>query len=606
MFPGKQNTKRNRGFSLVQVLVGTAVFLIVSVSIYGAYISILEVVEASRIKIVAVDLANEQFEIVRNIPYADVGIEGSIPDGVLTREKTIERDGIVFDVLTTVRNYDDPFDGVIDGDPDDLSPADNKIVQIEIDCEACRNFDEPLIFTSRVAPKNLETASENGALFVSVLDADGSPVQGADVHIENNQGEDPIVIDDTTNNDGVLQIVDAPPAVKGYEISISKEGDYNTDRTYSSDELGGSTPTKKHATVVLQQLTERSFFIDFLSDLSFSTVGPTCSNVGSLDFNLRGSKRIGTDPDVLKYDADHITNGSGNLDVFNLEWDTYGITVFDGSYDLAGTEPIFPFSLEPGTIQNVMVVVAPKNPRSLKVDVIDSSTDLPISYAEVTLEKSGEYTLVKTTDRGSLTQTDWSGGPGQTDFENESRYLSSDGNLEVNNPEGDVKLSEFAGQYQTDGYLVSSTFDTGSPSNFRQLIWGPSDQPPEAGADSIKMQIATDIASTTTEWTFLGPDGTASSYYTTPNSTINDIHDGDRFLRYKLFLHTDDDAFSPNVSEVSFTFTSECSPPGQVLFSGLDSGGHNISVILDGYEDYDALVDITEDWQSYTVQLISE
>lgn len=37
-------------------------------------------------------------------------------------------------------------------------------------------------------------------------------------------------------------------------------------------------------------------------------------------------------------------------------------------------------------------------------------------------------------------QSDWSGGPGQTDFSDSAKYDSDDGNVVVNNPSGSIKL----------------------------------------------------------------------------------------------------------------------------------------------------------------------
>lgn len=86
----------NKGLTLVEVLVGVALFLLVSVSVYGGFTSIYGVVGASHVKITAANLINEQFEIIRNLEYVDVGIVNSVPSGVLPHEQTLVRDGISF------------------------------------------------------------------------------------------------------------------------------------------------------------------------------------------------------------------------------------------------------------------------------------------------------------------------------------------------------------------------------------------------------------------------------------------------------------------------------------------------------------------------------
>ena len=235
------STSIRKGFTLIESLVGVAVFMIIAVSVYQAYAATINAVRVSRLKITATALANEQFEIIRNLPYTDVGVVGSIPNGQVPHLQNLVRDNTEFVVETTIRNIDDPFDGTIGGSPNDLSPADYKLAELEISCPACRNF-TTLHFTTQVGPRNLETASTNGALFVQVFDASGQPVSGADVHIVNNQAVPAIVIDDTTNNDGLLQIVDAPPGVEAYEITISKSGYSNISNWRSWKPQSDQTP----------------------------------------------------------------------------------------------------------------------------------------------------------------------------------------------------------------------------------------------------------------------------------------------------------------------------------------------------------------------------
>lgn len=572
--------------------------MIIAVSVYQAYAATINAVRVSRLKITATALANEQFEIIRNLPYTDVGVVGSIPNGQVPHLQNLVRDNTEFVVETTIRNIDDPFDGTIGGSPNDLSPADYKLAELEISCPACRNF-TTLHFTTQVGPRNLETASTNGALFVQVFDASGQPVSGADVHIVNNQAVPAIVIDDTTNNDGLLQIVDAPPGVEAYEITISKSG-YSADQTYQTGAPGNPNPTKPHATVALQQLTQISFAIDRTSTLDVASVTDTCGSLPSIEFSLDSSKLIGTNPDVLKYSAPHITDGSGTKTISGLEWDTYNLNLSDGLYDLAGAVPLLPVALNPNTNQDFKLIVSPKDVRSVLVTVKDASTQLPLSDATVRLEGAGvDATL--TTGRGFIRQTDWSGGAGQDDFTDPTRYFDSDWNVEINDPAGEFHLRKIFDEYEPSTYLISSTFDTGSVSNFHQMLWQPQDQPPDTGPDSVKFQVATNNNKTT--WNFLGPDGTANTYYTLANQNLNSLHNGDRYLRYQAFLQTASTTWTPTISDASFTFTSACVPPGQVLFTGLNTGDYTLTVAKAGYQPFTDTIAVSSSWQQHEVIL---
>lgn len=593
----KENIKL-KGFSLVEILIGIFVFLIIGFSVYEAYSLIFDVVRTSRLKITATALTNEQAEIIRNLPYSDVGIIAGIPNGKIPANQTLNRNDTEFQVKTTIRSIDDPFDGTLGGNPNDLSPADYRLVEIQISCVSCKNF-KPLSFTTRVSPKNLETASTNGALFIQVFDANGQSLPGADVHIENNQIFPAIVLDDTTNNNGVLQIVDASPGVEAYEITVSKSG-YSTDRTYLVGDPANPNPLKPHATVVIQQVTQISFSIDKLSTFNISSVTKLCVPVPNIDFRLQGSRLIGTNPDVFKYEQNHQTDNNGLLTIQNLEWDNYNLSFNDDSYDLAGSVPLVPINLAPNSTQNLQLIVTLKNPLSTLVTVKDSSTQLPLSDASVRLEKVGyDNTLI--TGRGFMRQTDWSGGGNQDDFINPTMYFNSDGNIETDNPAGEIRLKDILGEYAESGYLISSTFDTAAASNFYQLSWQPQSQPPEAGGNSVRFQIATNNDKTT--WNFVGPGANADDFYTLSDSNITSEHNGNRYLRYKAYLETANTDFTPNISDVSFTFSSSCFPPGQVIFDGLASDTYTLTVSKNGYLTFTDTIDILSSWQQQEVIL---
>lgn len=590
-------SRDSRGFTLVEVLVGATVFLIVSLAAYNAYIGLFRLIDLSQYKILAVNLANEQFEIARNMPYEDVGIVGGIPSGNLVQNQTLVRGGVTFNVRTTVRNLDLAFDGVIGGSPNDLSPADNKLVDITVSCTGCRNM-QPVSLTGQIAPKNLETASTNGALFVRVFDANGQPVQGATVSITNVATTTTISIEDVTDSTGMLQIVDVPPGVTAYRIVVSKTG-YSIDRTYPPGGSGNPTPSKPDATVLLQQVTQVSFAIDKVGVLNISSVSPTCVAVPDFNFALVSSKQIGVN--LPKFSQNLVTNSSGVLGLNTMEWDTYTVIPTDASFVVTGLNPLNPVTVNPDTTQELQIISVPFLPQSVLITVKDSATQLPLSGADVVLSRDS-WTSTMTTGKGFINQTDWSSGPGQSEYSLDDMYFSDDGGVDVLTSPGEVTLREAFGTYNASGIFESSTFDTGSLSNFYTFTWSPTDQPVDTGAGSLRFQIATATSTNPTTWEFLGPDGTTATYYTIPDSPIHTIHNGDRYLRYRAYLSTAVDTATPRVSDVAFTFTSSCTPPGQVIFSNLANDEYHIQVRKEGYvtQDYDVTANVG--WQE--VQMI--
>jgi prepilin-type N-terminal cleavage/methylation domain-containing protein len=596
-----RNLSKN-GFGLVETLVGVAVFTIIALAAYKGYAQIMRGVQVLKVKTTATNLANEQIEIIKNLPYVDVGIVDGLPAGKIPRDQTLDRGGIDFLVNTSIRDIDDPFDGQIGEEPNDLSPADYKLVEITISCSDC-SLDSELKYYAHVAALNLETQGDNGALFIQVLDANGQPIQGADVHVFNNEVED-IDIDETTNNSGMFQIVDAPPGTGAYEIIVSKGNDYSTDQTYTIGDPGNPVPDKPHANVSMGEVTQVTFSIDKLSELDIYTRTNTCEAIPYIDFNIHGSKTVGLD--VYKTDYNEGTGSSGNIVLDDIEWDNYYLTINSSTYSFAGSSPLLPLQVNPDSSHLVDIILTPKDPNALLLKIIDPESQLPISDAQVTLlNEDEEYTL--TTDKGFLMQSDWSGGSGQEYYEDETRYYLKDGGINIST-EGEISLSEFGGTYSSSGVLESSIFDTGSEINFGNIFWNPVDQPIDAGDGSIRFQIATNaVIDETTTWTFLGPDGTSDTYYTNSGQGIGSIHHGDRYFKYKVFLQTDSIDVTPVLANVSITFLSECAPPGQVFFKNLDEGEYSVVVEHNNYEtaEIDGIV-IDSEWTEYEINLIPE
>ncbi len=590
-----------RGFTLIETLITIAIFTIMAVSVYRAMIVVVNLYSAVRVRVAATTVANQDLELIRNLSYDKVGLVDGIPSGLVASSSQVVWDNMTFTITRIIRNIDDPFDGTLGGTPNDLAPADYKLVNLSVSCAACpvpSTFD----FTGRIAPKNLETSSSNGALFVQVINANGQPVIGVSVNVTNTRLNPAINITDVTDTTGFLKLVDVPPATQSYHIVVTKSG-YSTDQSYATSSVNPN-PVKPDATIALQQVTQLAFAIDNASQLNAESVTDTCTSVPNVNFSLTSSKLIGTTPDIPKFNQSYMTDTSGTKVISNLEWDNYSLVFTNAGYDIAGTIPLLPLVVNPGANINFKMVMRTKVSNGVLVTVKDGASGLPLSGASVTLSRTG-YSTTLITGRGFLSQTDWSGGSGQTLFTDAIRYADDDGNIDAANPAGEVKLKQVAPPlYASSGFLTSSIFDTGSASNFYNLTWNPGSQPPDAGSNSLKFQLATATTSSPSSWQFLGPDGSTATYYTIVNGNVNATHNGDRYFRYRAYFGTASTTFTPRLSDVALTFASACVSPGQVFFNALPNDLYTLAVSLNGYQAYSAPLTTDVSWQEVVVPLV--
>ena len=584
----KLKIEKSSGFTLIETIVALGIFAIIAVGVYSSYLNVLDITIASQLNSTALAVMGNELESIRNVDFQDVGTVGGAPAGILPAEKNINFSGYDFVLKTTVRNIDDPFDGVLGGSPNDSAPADYKLVELTLDCLNCTRF-IPITTTTYVAPANLESTTKNGSLFINVIDASGHPVTQANVSVINNLVNPAISINDTTNNAGQLQLVDIATSSLGYQITVAKPG-YSSEKTYKIGDSQNPNPIKPHSTVVSQQITLVTFGIDKLSSQNLVTRNKFCQAVSDIDFSQQGTKLIGVDPDVLKYSVISSTD-SGGVKISDLEWDIYTIQNIDPAYDLAGTTPLSPITVNPGSNYAINWLIEPRNQSSF-LAIVQADGGQFIDDAVVILSKTG-FSETKVSGHNYFDQTDWSGG----------EFFQKSQNVDENNPLGDLTLAQIGGKYATNSleWLESKTYDMGEVANFYMLRWNPQGQPLQTGTDSLKFQIATNNDNST--WNYLGPDGSPATYYTNTDSAIYTGHNGSRYLRYKVFLITEDPSFTPRLEDVEMEFSSLCIPDGQSFFSGFEAGIYTLTVHRNGYQDYTAQINIGSGWQEHRIVL---
>ncbi|HEV3245002.1 MAG TPA: hypothetical protein VG102_01455 [Candidatus Paceibacterota bacterium] len=567
------------GFSLISTMIAVAVFAMLGVAAYDLEVASTKALRAYREKEDVAALADQYIEIVRNLPYSEVGTISGNPHGILADQPNllnVSYDNMNYQIYYAVNYIDDPADGTIAAGTD---PAPNDYKQVKL---YIKNPADGLTvpFETNIVPQGLEGLASGGALSLQIINANGLPVPSASVTITNTSVSPAINVTRTANAAGNWIEVGLPDSTNSYHIVATKSG-YSSDQTYPSTQ-GNPNPAKPDATISNGQVTQVSFSIDQQSSLTVNTVDQTCIPISGVGVQLQGTKLIGTSPNVYKFNNTYSSNASGQVSVNPIEWDTYTPSITSPAYMIYGSSPIQQINLLPGTAQQSTLVLGPSTANSLLVIVKDASTGNPIQGASVELKRTApSYDSTIQTAGSILYQGDWSGGSGQYDFSTSTQYYRDDGGIDGQTLPTGVRLKQIGGSYVASGALTSSSFDTGTASSsYTTLFWNPTSQ---SASTSVEFQIATDNDDQT--WNFVGPDGTASTYYTTPGTTINAAQSSARYLRYEMFLSSISTTTTPVVTNVTVNYVSGCASPGQATFPGISNGSnYTVIVSMPGYQ----------------------
>ncbi len=413
-----------RGFTLIELLTAIAIVAVIAASFFSLFNTVLRFIQLKRVETQAAYLATEQMEIVRNLPYANVGTVSGVPAGIIPQIQTITRDNVSYTVRADIRYVDDAYDGVLGGG--DTAPTDYKKAKLTVSWDTIWG-DGSLVVVSTVAPKGLETSVPGGALRILVFDANGIPIPQADVDILN-ASVGVSIINAQTDNNGIALFAGVPLSVNSYEIIADKAG-YSQSRTYGvNDPAGNVTPNPFHLSVFDAQTTQAGFAIDRTSTLTVATEqtnGALPPIPISVPFSVHGAKIVGQNgggAGINKYNASFSTDVSGAVTITPLEWDGYTITFDEEAigYNLIQYSPPTndPLSVLPNTSVSISFLFqVPYEQYSLLISVTDE-TGAPLVGANVHLVGGG----------GGYDHTLTSGGTGQAFF---APLTATDFNIDI-------------------------------------------------------------------------------------------------------------------------------------------------------------------------------
>ena len=258
-----------RGMSLIDVVVGTALLLVVFLALFGLLQASVLVSTYVKSEATATAIANNQMEYIRSLPYDSVGTIGGIPAGTIAQNATTTEDGAPYGVRTFIDYYDDPADGTASNDTNGIT-TDYKRIKVVVSYKAGTQAKQ-IVLVSNYAPPGIETTVGGGTLQILVVNATGTAVPGATVTITNASTSPTVNLTTFSNSTGTVYLPGALPSTQ-YAVTVTKAG-YSTAQTYVRDS-NNQNPTPGYLTVVQNQTTSSTFAIDQLGILNLSTFSP--------------------------------------------------------------------------------------------------------------------------------------------------------------------------------------------------------------------------------------------------------------------------------------------------------------------------------------------
>ena len=361
-----------QGFSLTEVLVAGVVLVIGLVMISQFFASAMGRVLDSDARSVLHQVATEELESIRGLPYEDVGTTDGHPAGSLQPDEDRTINGVSVHIHREVLYWTDPsYTGP--------NPANYRRVTLSVSDNSRPSID-PVEMTSNVAG-----GASGGTIDVTVTNLAGDPVANAYIRITNTNLTPNVDIHSSairTDSEGRM-IIPAllPDGTTSYFVTASKAG-YNT-------------ATIDPGVVVLDGLpyTVVQLTIDELASFNVKVVDGAGAEITGLIMRVRGPEGF----DNTFYSS---SGGESFTSVrYSTDLDPYLVRLLSGQ----GYEPQeIKLVLDPGSSRDVVVTAVPLTTTTTTLPETTTTTAGPATTTttvkgslRVTVYRNGSSTLLK-------------------------------------------------------------------------------------------------------------------------------------------------------------------------------------------------------------------
>jgi len=372
-----------KGFTLPEVLIDLVLFSAIAIAIFSSLIFLQRSINLAKIKIQAVELANQKIEELRNLPYDSLSTEhGTIyPAGQIADTENLDLGNTPFVVQTTIKYVDDPYDGnfsgTIPGKPQDFYPYDYKKAEVKITTP--QDLTVLAQLSTNVSGKASETSGNSGILSIKVLNSHGQPKASAQVVVTNSFPNPPVDIHTFTDSLGLVVIPILPPdSSNHYHVTATAPGESTDSTNPITAQL--RHPVQPDLNVLVQQVTNQTLSVDALANINITIKDLSDTPLPNVPITVTSNKLLYTNPTVYKYQQTFNSNAGGNISLAAIEWDSYSLTP-GNPYIISSVSPYQPIPLEAGSTVNadVFVTTSTTAPTFLKTEPLTAPNNAPLT-----------------------------------------------------------------------------------------------------------------------------------------------------------------------------------------------------------------------------------
>jgi type II secretory pathway pseudopilin PulG len=344
------------GVTLIELIIGMGVVALIILSMFGLFVTMVRSSIITKRQAVASTLATNQMEYLKSLPYDSLAIAGGsiYSTSPLPATSTQKVDGVTYKVTTSINYVDDAYDGCANTTiiikmkvcrnyagttVIDTNPQDYKIAHVSVTDSAGLNLAD---VDTQVSARVSETASSSGAMFVTVLDETGSPVQGVTVQVLNSTVAPAVNLSDSSDSNGIAIFYGLPVDTNGFDYNItgSKSG-YSTLTTIGSS--GSLQPTYPNQKVLSQQSSYVSLTLKMqgTNSLIGEATDTSGNPINGLKVYVKGGYKKYTDSTNTQYCYDNmVTNGTTTVCSTSAgTTDNRPTTSADGTFTLSNLVP---------------------------------------------------------------------------------------------------------------------------------------------------------------------------------------------------------------------------------------------------------------------------